>query len=113
MYITLDDVSVIDIAYPSIQLLNNPGFENSTTVPTHWTVWCSASCNSGSAGGVANSGCRIGRCYVSQCSGGGVDYLGQAFSATIGHTYTISFWSQRVKFASTSNNAVNLYAAII
>lgn len=113
MYIALDDVSVIDISNPSIQLLINPSFENSTTAPTGWTAWCSVFCDTSTEGTVVNNTCHTGKCYMSQCSGGGIDYVGQAFSAIIGRIYTISFWSQRVRFASSPNNAVTFYAGII
>jgi hypothetical protein len=112
MYIALDDVSVVDIAFPSIELLNNPSFQNSSSGPTGWTQWCSYTCGSGTAGNVTSTGCRTGRCYASKCNSGGLDYIGQAFAATIGRTYNISFWSQRVRFLSTPNNPVTLYAGI-
>ena len=116
MYLVIDDVSVVDTTNSSVQLLTNPSFENSTSGPTGWTVWCASTCNTGTAGNVTNSVCRTGTCYKSGCSGGAgnVDYLGQAFSAVIGRTYNITFWSQRVRFSATSPTSVaTLYAGII
>jgi hypothetical protein len=90
-YNYLDSVSVVDNSAPSIQLLDNPGFENSTaSPPTGWTTWCTSACGGG-AGQVGTINCYSGNCYVDHCQSG-YDYLAQSFSATIGHTYTISFW---------------------
>lgn len=114
MFLAIDDVSVVDITNSSMQLLTNPGFENSTSAPTGWTAWCSSSCGGSSAGVVVNSGCRTNRCYRSGCNNGGADYLGQAFSAVVGRTYNITFWSQRVRFSSSSSSSVaTLYVGII
>ena len=112
MYVVIDDVSVVDVAFPSIQLLRNPSFENSSSSPVGWSQWCANQCSGSSYGTIENDGCRTNRCYISQCIGG-VEYLVQAFSATIGRIYTISFWTQRVRFSSTSNSAVALYAGIL
>jgi hypothetical protein len=89
-YSYLDSVSVVDNSAPSIQLLNNPGFDNSTSSLIGWTTWCTSACGSG-AGQVTTSSCHSGNCYVDHCQAN-YDYLVQSFSATIGHTYTISFW---------------------
>lgn len=116
IYLVIDDVSVVDTTNSSVQLLTNPSFENSTSGPTRWTAWCTSSCNAGTAGNVTNSGCRTGMCYKSGCNGGtaNVDYLGQAFSAVIGRTYNITFWSQRVRFSTTMGaSTATLYAGII
>jgi hypothetical protein len=91
----LDGISVVDISAPSIQLLNNPSFENSTSAVTGWTIWCTSSCqSSGDGGQITTSGCHSGsgsNCYTDRCDAG-YDFLGQSFSATIGHSYNISFW---------------------
>jgi hypothetical protein len=91
----LDDVSVVDNLAPSTELLNNPSFENSTSTVTGWVIWCTSSCTSGGDGGkITTSGCHSGsgsNCYKDRCNSG-YDFLGQTFSATVGHNYTISFW---------------------
>jgi hypothetical protein len=92
----LDDVSAVDVNAPSIQLLNNPSFENSTTVLNGWMLWCSTSCNLGS-GTILYSGsnCHLSTgTYVELNCGAPnvISFLGQSFSAVIGHTYTISYW---------------------
>jgi hypothetical protein len=92
-YSYLDNVSVVDNSASSIQLLNNPGFENSTSSPTGWVQWCQSACGSGYGQVINNSTCYSGNCYVDHCQNMNYfDYLAQSFSATIGHTYTISFW---------------------
>lgn len=113
IYIALDDVSVIDVAFPAIQLLRNPSFENSSSSPVGWNRWCTDECSSGSEGSVDDDGCRSNRCFISQCRGGGVEYLAQGFSAIIGRIYTISMWVQRVRINLLSNSAVVLHVGII
>ena len=91
----LDGVSVVDNSAPSIELLNNPSFENSTSTVSGWMIWCTSSCiQNGDGGQITTSGCHSGsgsNCYTDHCSIG-YDFLGQSFSATVGHNYTISFW---------------------
>ena len=113
MYIAIDDVSVVDIAFPTIELLNNPSFENSSIDATGWTDWCTYTCSFGSAGEVTTTACHSGKCYASGCHGVGTDYLGQGFPAVIGRTYSISFWFQRVRFSTFSSSAVTLYVGIV
>ena len=88
-YTYLDDVSVVDINATSIELLDNPSFENSTSTPTGWVTWCTSACVSG-AGQVATSGCFSTNCYKDHCQNN-FNYLAQSFSATIGRVYRISF----------------------
>jgi hypothetical protein len=91
-YWYIDSVSVVDVTTPTIQLLQNPGFDNSTTALTDWTQYCTSTCGS-DAGEVVTSGCVSGNCYMDHCHGGGeIDFLSQSFVTTIGHIYTISFW---------------------
>jgi hypothetical protein len=90
-YTYLDNVSVVDNSASSIELLNNPGFENSTSSPTGWAQWCQSECGSGSGQVTTGGSCYSGNCYMDHCHNG-YDYLVQSFSATIGHRYTISFW---------------------
>jgi hypothetical protein len=109
-YNYLDDVSVVDNSAPSIQLLNNPSFENSTTTLTGWTTWCGNTtyCGVGFPGQVvANNSCHSGNCYYDHCRTN-YDYLAQSFSATIGHIYTISFWLQQ-----TGTGTIKFYADIM
>ena len=96
--IFLDDVSVTD-TNSSIQLLNNPTFNASSTAPSGWDVWCSNTCGSGSVGTIVsgNGTCRTDNCYRSQCTTSNTEYLVQTFPAVIGRTYNISFWVQRTK----------------
>ena len=106
----LDDVSVTDKIAPSIQLLNNPSFENSTSTVTGWVMWCTSSCQtSGDGGTIINTGCHTGsgnNCYTNHCKNG-YDFLGQTFSTIVGHNYTISFWLHK-----TGGPAGYFYASI-
>jgi len=112
MYIMLDDISVVNTANPSFEILNNPSFANSSTALTGWTVWCSNTCGSGSGGNVTSgTSCRTDNCYKSHCNSGGTDYLVQSFSAVVGQTYNISFWFQRGR--DSSGGSAKLYVAII
>jgi hypothetical protein len=111
VYNYLDDVSVVDNNASSIQLLNNPSFESSTSTLTGWTAWCATAsvCGTGYPGRITNSSCHSGNCYIDHCHQTNYDYLVQSFSATIGHTYTISFWLQQTgtgtfKFDATVQN---------
>jgi hypothetical protein len=95
----LDDVSVVDISAPSVEMLLNPSFENSTTNLVDWVLSCDSNCNQGGGGGgqvVSNANCYLstGTCYRDNCSGGSgpINFLRQSFSATIGHIYKISYW---------------------
>jgi hypothetical protein len=107
----LDDVSIVDNNAPSVELLDNGSFENSTsTPPTDWVTWCSSTCSSGSTVSIlSNSSCYLssGNCYANHCYNG-PDFLAQSFSATIGHSYTISFWWQQ-----TGGGLAALYVDVI
>jgi hypothetical protein len=109
-YNYLDDVSVVDTNAPSTQLLNNPSFENSTTL-NGWTTWCGNTtyCAGGFPGQLlANiSACHSGNCYYDHCRPN-YDYLTQSFPATIGDTYTISFWLQQA-----GTGTIKFYAEIL
>ncbi len=108
-YSYLDDVSVVDTSAPSIQLLINPSFENSTSSLTGWGSWCAtvANCGTGFPGQVTSSSCHTGNCYYDHCHNPDFDYLLQSFPATIGHIYTISFWYQ-----TTGSGTFKLYAYV-
>ena len=108
-YVYLDSVSVVDYAALSTELLDNPGFDNSTSGPTGWGTWCAtaANCNTGFQGRIlANSTCRTGYCYFDHCRPNN-DYVYQTFPAVIGHIYKISFWVQL-----TGSGFVRFYANI-
>lgn len=84
----LDSISVVNTAYPSLQLLNNPGFDNSTHPFNGWDQWCQTQYVT-----VLSSGCQSGNCInISWASASIIYMLTQMFSATIGNTYTISFY---------------------
>ena len=112
IYIALDDVSVVDTASSLVELLANPSFENSSTTATGWSTSCTTSCMGSSSAAVITSGCRTNNCLKSLCYGGGVDYIGQVFSAVVSHVYNITFWTQRV-ITGGAASAVILYAGII
>ena len=111
---TLDEVSVVNVVSPSVELLQNPSFDNSTTTPPiGWYPWCSYTCAAGSAGTIVSSGCQTtGNCYNDLCSNSGVDYLVQTFPAIVGAKYTISFWYRRVKLGTMSDTTI-IYVGIL
>jgi len=113
-YWFLDNVSIVDVTAPSIQLLQNPSFENSTTTLTGWTQYCTSTCLFGSinAGQVTTGlNCMSNNCYVDHCYGGSaIDFLSQTFSANIGHVYTISFWI--IDYGIGLNGATKAYVDI-
>ncbi len=91
----LDSVSVVDNNASSVQLLQNPGFDNSTSSPpVGWTTSCTSACVNGSGQVTTSGSCHFGNCYIDHCQNN-YDYLAQSFSATIGHIYTISFWAMQ------------------
>lgn len=110
----VDDVSVVDTLNPSVELLDNPGFENSSLSLVGWVTWCSLTCGSGSEGAInSGSDCRAsGNCFRGQCRSSGTDFLGQTFSALIGRTYSISFWFQQVRLSSGGGSII-LYIDVI
>ncbi|CAF2847340.1 unnamed protein product [Rotaria sp. Silwood2] len=90
----MDEVSVVDNAAPSVQLLNNANFEDSNTSISGWTQWCSSHCHYGTSGQlISGTDCYsgVGNCFSDSCLGPGIDFLGQYFTSTPGSTYTISF----------------------
>jgi hypothetical protein len=113
-YWYLDDVSIVDVTASTIQLLQNPSFDNSTTVLTGWTQYCTSTCPSGgtNSGQVATgANCLSTNCYMDHCYGfGPIDFLSQTFSTTVGHVYTISFWIQ--DYGSGPNAATRTYVDI-
>lgn len=111
-YIAIDEVSVVDNMNTSVQVLTNPSFESSAASAVGWIPWCASTCAAGSAGNVSSSGCFTGRCYISKCASGGVDYIAQIFPAIIGRTYNITFRYQRVR-VSGGATAVSLFAGMV
>ncbi|CAF1018228.1 unnamed protein product [Rotaria sp. Silwood1] len=90
----IDEVSIVDNAAPSVQLLNNPSFESSSTSLSDWTQWCSSHCHYGTSGKlISGTDCYsgVGNCFSDSCLGPDIDFLGQYFPTTPGSTYTISF----------------------
>jgi hypothetical protein len=110
----LDDVSVVAVTAPGIELLRNPSFDNSTTTLTGWTQWCTSTCPGGitNAGHVASGSiCSSTNCYADYCHDpGGFDILSQTFSANAGLIYTISF--SIIDYGSGPNGATKAYADI-
>jgi fibronectin-binding autotransporter adhesin len=101
-YWRLDDVSVTSSV--GTELLLNGGFENGSyggqDTPNDWTLIGQAGLDAGGrvSGGCAHSGIY---CY-NDGAVGGVDGLYQAFSTTIGATYSLSFWLANDGGAPTS-----------
>ncbi|CAF0964115.1 unnamed protein product [Rotaria sordida] len=90
----IDDISVVDNALPSNQLLNNPSFEDSNTSISNWVQWCTSHCHYGTSGKlISGTDCYlgVGNCFSDSCLGPDIDFLGQYFPTTPGSTYTISF----------------------
>ncbi|CAF2814176.1 unnamed protein product [Rotaria sp. Silwood2] len=110
----LDTVSVVDNSASTTQLLKNPSFENSTTNATNWVQWCGDTC--GGHFGVINTGTdcysSTGNCFMDNCYASmGIDFLGQSFPTTIGHTYTVSF--RLILGGSGTTTANRFYADIV
>lgn len=113
-YVLLDNVSLIAVSNPSIEILDNPSFDDSISNPIAWSIWCSATCATNSGGNVTNTGCLSTTCYKGSCNGAGgkTDYITQSFSATVGQIYTLSFWYQGVRTAG-GPGATIFYVAIV
>lgn len=89
----LDNVSMIDNTMPSVELLSNPDFEDSTTSIPGWVRWCSSFCSYGTSGVLlSGADCYLGsgNCFTSACLGTNMEFLGQTFSTTPGSIYTLS-----------------------
>ncbi|CAF4208144.1 unnamed protein product, partial [Rotaria magnacalcarata] len=102
-YYFMDEVSVVSVNAPSIELLQNRGFKNSSTATTGWDQYCVILCGSSAGVIFVGSSCYggAGNCFKDGCTGTGnisdnVDFLGQAFSASTGGIYIrfqcICFW---------------------
>lgn len=107
-YHYLDDISVVDVASPTVELLDNPSFDNATVL-AGWDQWCTSTCilSGNGAPGQIVSGftCRSSpyKCLQVECDGPTSIYMiSQTFSAILGRTYTISFW--HIHSGSSSGN---------
>ncbi len=100
----LDTVSVVDNSMTSIELLNNPNFENSTNSATDWIEPCETTCTSQIVSGSQCFG-SSGNCFMAFCTvdNSSISFLSQSFMATIGNTYTISFM---LKHAGNSTTGI-------
>ncbi|CAF1385173.1 unnamed protein product [Adineta ricciae] len=102
----LDGISIVDTATPGTQLLTNPSFESSTSVPpTGWVAWCTYTCDTGTSGQIVtnSSACQPNsgnHCFWNRCTHG-YEFIGQKFTAVVGHTYNVSFWLE-ITAGSTS-----------
>ncbi|CAF3394207.1 unnamed protein product [Rotaria socialis] len=112
----LDDVSVVNVNAPSVQLIVNGGFETGS-LSSPW-IYCnpygasaaafilsnSANLNWGGVTFLAHSGSY---CY---CDGAVTyaDYLSQTFPTNVGDTYNISYWIYNCGSGSASSADVLL-----
>ena len=90
-----DEVSLIDWVNSSVELLINPSFENSSSIPFGWTQSCSSTCSGMFGFVVSGMQCRLasGNCFRDQCyASSGIEFLTQTIATTIGNTYSISFY---------------------
>ncbi len=114
----LDDVSVVDVTVPTIQLLQNPSFDNSTTALTGWTQYCTSTCTPPPVGAypgkvATGANCTSTNCYMDHCFGGpAIDFLSQTFPTTVTHVYNISFCIIDFGPNGTPNGATKAYVDI-
>ena len=108
----LDAVSVVDLNAPTIELLSNPGFENSTVNASNWIQSCETPC---AREVISGSECfrTSGNCFMVTCpdENSSISFLSQPFLATIGNTYTISFMLNHQ--SNSSGGVMTLYIDII
>ncbi|CAF2153946.1 unnamed protein product [Rotaria magnacalcarata] len=91
----MDNISTVDTTAPSVELLSNPSFEDSTTSIPSWVTWCSSHCQFGTSGQiVSGGGCYLGtgNCFVSSCLGGGIEFLGHYFLLHLALFITYHLW---------------------
>jgi hypothetical protein len=99
-FFAFDDVSVVDVALPSTNLLVNGGFEQGAPTPSGggapgWTYF--AQTGIGFLGSESASGTDLllshtGAFYWEDGATGGYDGIDQSFATTPGDTYSISFF---------------------
>ena len=108
----LDDVSVVDVGAPSIELLTDPSFESSTSNNTAWTQSCETACANQIVSASQCSG-SSGNCFMAFCPNGNssISFLSQPFSATIGNTYTISYMLNHL--GNSSVGSISFYLDVI
>lgn len=85
---------MVENTAPSVELLDNPSFEDSNTSMPGWQRWCTSYCHYGTSGNlISGTDCYLGdgNCFMSSCLGPDLEFLGQFFPTTPGSTYTISF----------------------
>lgn len=103
----LDKVSVVSINQPGTELLQNGNLESTTMPPTDWSSFCSSTCGSSPDTMVNSTYCypSYSNCYKGKCPGPtGIEFLGQSFTASIGTTYTVSFWLIEDGSGTSSSN---------
>jgi hypothetical protein len=100
----LDDVSIVDTNASNSEMLINGGFENGSLIG--WQTLCTSTCTGGYQGSLSTTSCNTGLyCYADGCKGG-VEFLRQLFTVTIGDIYTLSFW---ISVANTQTIYVQIF----
>lgn len=91
----LDEVSVVDQNVPSVELLENPNFENSSMTPQRWLLFCSMTCL-GTQGTIVNGTSYYsssGYCFKDGCAApNATEFLSQSLAVVVSHIYAVSFW---------------------
>ncbi len=86
----MDDISIVDTNASNSEMLINGDFENGTLVG--WQQLCTSSCGKNPGSLTTSTSCNTGSfCYMDGCKGG-LDFLRQTFTTTIGHIYELMFW---------------------
>lgn len=88
----LDGVSVVDVNASNTQLLQNPSFDNSSSIATGWTT--TQGCCYSNATSIVSTVCTDGTyCLYFYCGPeNAFGFLTQTFAAVVGHTYAISYY---------------------
>ena len=114
-YHYLDDVSVVDTTAVTLELLDNPSFDNATAF-AGWDQWCASTCTptGNGAPGQIISGVTCHsppyNCFQIECVNAANIYLiSQPFAAILGHTYTISFWHLHAGTGSGTQFYVDIF----
>lgn len=113
-YFALDTISVRSISTPSINLVDNSGFETGNL--SSW-IYCNPSASSYAGITKKNSDnfvykgktyqAYLGNYFYLDGAVGNADYLSQMLSTDIGDTYNISFWLYN------QGNGINRFANVI
>ena len=111
----LDSISVVDTTNPTIELLDNAGFSNTTPAFAGWTQWCVSTCNNNGNTAVAEQQsmypCTLAnKCLQATCDStvAGIYFIGQKFEAVLGRTYTISFYHIHIGLSSGNELYVDI-----